>query len=195
MKTTVTFFPVTPMKNKVIVLLAAFAAFVVPSLAADKAQIESHYNSYAVAAKAVLDMTLTKKVDAAAVEKLVDTMIPHAIWMAKEYAKARPEGTKFIALYIDNLENIRKLSFKEIESEWHDMGIFSKPGHDVGFDVKAEENEHFTDPAHAMIQPFMVLKAAQAYAADHKDADLKSMKEEMEESLEQAGKEELVLLK
>ena len=75
------------------------------------------------------------------------------------------------------------------------MGIFSKPGHDVGFDVKAEENEHFTDPAHAMIQPFMVLKAAQAYAADHKDADLKSMKEEMEESLEQAGKEELVLLK
>lgn len=183
------------MKNKIIVLLAVLAAFAVPAVATDKAQVESHYHGYAVAAKSVIDMTLTKKVDAAAVEKLVDTMLPHAIWMAREYAKVHPEGAKFITLYIENLDNIRKLSFKEIESEWHDMGIFSKPGHEVGFDVKAEENEHFTDPAHAMIQPFMVLKAAQAYAAEHKDADLKSMKEEMEESLEQAGKEELVLLK
>jgi len=183
------------MKNKLIILIATLVALAVPAHAVDKAQVEAHYNSYAVAAKAVLDMTVTKKVDAAEVEKLVDTMLPHAIWLARAYAEVRPQGAKYINLYIENLDNIRKLSFHEIESEWHDMGIFAKPGHDVGFDVKAEENEHFTDPAHAMIQPFMVLKAAQAYAAGHKAEDLKSMKEEMEESLEQAGKEETVLLK
>jgi hypothetical protein len=185
------------MKNKLIVLLSALTALVVavPARAGDKSQIESHYNSYYTAAKAVIDMAITKQVDAAKVEHLVNSMIPHAIWMAQEYAKARPKGDKFIKHYIENLDGIRQLTFKEIESEWHDMGIFAKPGHEVGLDVKAEENEHFTDPAHAIIQPIMVLKAAQAYAAGRKDEDLKAMKEEMEESLEQAGKAEAVLLK
>ncbi len=52
--------------------------------------------------------------------------------------------------------------------------------------MKNEDNEHFTDPIHAIVHPLLVLKAAQSYDKDKKESYLKDMKEEMSEGIEQS---------
>ena len=182
------------MKTK-LVLLTVLAALIAPLRAADKAQIEARYQSYYAAGKAVVDMALSKKIDAAEVAKRVDIMVADAIWFAGEYAKAHPKGAKLLQTVTSQVGTMRQLSFEELESEWHDLGYFTKAGHDTGLDLKAEENEHFTDPIHTLVHPLLVLKAAQAYATSKAEKDLKSLKEEMDEGLEQAEKQKTVLLK
>ena len=174
--------------------LSAVLGLALQSHAADAAAINSHYTSYHTAGKAVVEMGINKKVDAADVGKKVDTMVADAVWFAGEYAKAFPKGEKLIKVITDNVDAMKKLSFKELEHEWHDMHHFDK-SNDTGVDVKAEENEHFTDPIHSIVHPLLVLKAAQAYAATKGEDDLKSIKEEMEEGLEQMEKMKTALLK
>lgn len=182
------------MKSKLLVL-AALAVLVAPLRAADKAQVEAHYQSYYTAGKAVVEMAILRKVDAAEVAKRVDIMVADALWLAGEYAKIHPKGAKLLQTVTSNVDAMRQLSFDNLEHEWHDLGYFAKPGNDVGLDLKAEENEHFTDPIHTLVHPLLVLKAAQAYATSKSEKDLKSLKEEMEEGLEQAEKQKAVLQK
>jgi len=132
-------------------------------------------------------MVITKKVDLAVVTANVDILLKDSTALAEAYSKAYPAGDKLIKAVIANIPEMKKLSYKEILTEWHDLGYFAKPGNEVGLDLKNEDNEHFTDPVHAIVHPLLVLKAAQTYAADKKDSDLKDMKEEMEEGLEQAA--------
>lgn len=184
------------MKTKhVLLLLATVALLTAPLRSADKTQVEARYQSYYTAGKAVVDMAISKKIDAAEVEKRVNIMVADALWFAAEYAKAHPKGAKLLHLLTSNADAMRKLSFQDLESEWHDLGYFTKPGHDTGLDLKAEENEHFTDPIHTLVHPLLVLKAAQAYTTTKAETDLKAMKEEMEEGLEQAEKQKTALLK
>jgi hypothetical protein len=167
--------------------LMAFATF--QTQAADKAAVDTHVNSYLAAGKAIVEMSITKKVDAAEVEKKVQTLVADAVWLATEYGKAHPKGEKLLKIVTDNVDAMKKLSFKDLEHEWHDLNHFTKSGsNDLGIDVKAEDNEHFTDPIHAIVHPILVLKAAQAYASSKSDEELKAIKEEMEEGLEQVEK-------
>jgi hypothetical protein len=185
------------MKTKLILLVTSLSALVctVKASAPDKAQVEAHYKSYHAAGKAVVEMAITQKVDPAEVAKKVDIMIADALWLAGQYAKAHPKGAKLIGTYIENIATLRTLSYHDLETEWHDLGYFAKPGREAGLDIKAEENEHFTDPLHTLVHPLMVLRAAQSYAAGKKPDDLKAMKTEMEEGLEQAEKQKTTLLK
>jgi hypothetical protein len=176
------------MKTSLLPYLVLAVALVAPASASDKAQIESRCHNYHAAGKAVVAMTISKQVDAAVVEKQVNLMLTEAVWLAQEYAKTHPAGARLLKTVTDHVEAMRKLSFDELEHEWHDLGYFSKPGQEAGLDLSAEENEHFTDPIHTIVHPLLVLKAAQAYAKDKKDEDLKAMKAEMEEGLEQAEK-------
>lgn len=157
-------------------------------LATDKSELEARCAHYHQNGKAIVEMALLKKVNAADVEKRVGELVTDAVWMGNEYAKTFPAGAKIIKAVIDNVENIKKLPYEEIEKEWHDLGHFSKPGNDPGIDMKNEDNEHFTDPLHAIIHPLMVLKAAQNYAKSKDEKELKQIKEEMEEGMEQEGK-------
>lgn len=170
--------------------IAALTVFAI-----DRQALESHYLSYHTAGKAVVEMALTKKVDVNQVEQQVRTMVADAVWVAGEYGKAFPKGAKLLQVILDNVENMKKLSFKELEHEWHDLHHFEKSDKDVGLDVKAEENEHFTDPIHSIVHPLLVLKAAQSYAKSPSEGDLKAIKEEMEEGLEQMEKQKNTLLK
>ncbi len=167
--------------------LMAVATFQAQS--ADKAAVDTHVNSYLAAGKAIVEMSITKKLDAAEVDKKVQTLVADAVWLATEYGKAHPKGEKLLKSVVDNVDAMKKLSFKDLEHEWHDLNHFTKSGsNDLGIDVKAEDNEHFTDPIHAIVHPLLVLKAAQAYATSKGDDDLKAVKEEMEEGLEQVEK-------
>jgi hypothetical protein len=178
-------------------LLAAFFTLALTTLApaTDKETIQSHLLRYNKSGKAVVDMILSKNVAEPEVEKQVNTLVEEAQWFIAEYALAYPKGTQLLKTVTDNIAAMRKLSFDELEKEWHDLGYFEKHPDKAGLDLKEEENEHFTDPIHALVHPLLVLKAAQAYAANKKDEDLKSMKEEMEEGLEQVEKLAAVLLK
>lgn len=162
--------------------------------AADSAAVTSHYTSYHTAGKTVVEMVINKKVDATEVAKQVDIMTADAIWLSNEYAVANPKGAKLLKIVTDNVETMKKLSFKDLEHNWHDLHYFDAVT-DLGLDLKAEENEHFTDPIHTLVHPLLVLKAAQNYATTKSEADIKSMKEEMEEGLEQAEKMASVLNK
>ena len=145
-------------------ILCAVLGLAFNSRAADTAAINSHYTSYHAAGKAVVDAAIAKKIDAADVAKKVDVMVADAVWFAGEYAKAFPKGEKLLKVILDNVDAMKKLSFKELEHEWHDLHHFDKDN-STGVDVKAEENEHFTDPIHSIVHPLLVLKAAQGYAA------------------------------
>lgn len=184
------------MKIKCLALFAIVSLSILPCLrAADRAQVEARYLSYHTAGKAVVEMAISRRVDPAEVEKKVDTMVADAVWLATEYAKAFPKGAVLLQTVTAHVGDMRKLTFQELEGEWHDLGYFGKPGHDAGIDLKAEANEHFTDPIHSIVHPLLVLKAAQSFAAGKKEEDLKAMKAEMEEGLEQAEKQKNTLLK
>jgi hypothetical protein len=162
---------------------------------ADKAAVEAHYLAYHTAGKALVEAAINKKVDPAEVGKKVDILVTEGTWFVNEYAKAYPKGEKLLKVIVANLDTMKKLSFKELEHEWHDLHHFDKADKDTGIDLAAEENEHFTDPIHTVVHPLLVLKAAQDYAATKNEEALKSMKEEMEEGLEQVEKQKAALLK
>lgn len=184
------------MKKASAILTACLVATSFNLTAADNSEVDARYKSYHEAGKAVVEMALTKKVDAAEVEKRVETMLAAATWIATEYGKAHPKGAKLMKEVTDNVGAMKKLSFKDLEHEWHDLNHFTKSGgNDLGIDVKAEDNEHFTDPIHTIVHPLLVLKAAQAYASSKDEGDLKAIKEEMEEGLEQVEKCRTVLTK
>jgi hypothetical protein len=183
------------MKHSIPLTLCAVLGLALNVHSADKATLEAHAASYHRAGKSVVEMALTKKVDAAEVEKKVQTMVADALWFVGEYSKAFPKGEKLLKVITDNADAMKKLSFKDLEHEWHDLGHFEKADKDIGLDLKAEENEHFTDPIHSLVHPLLVLKAAQDYASSKSDAALKSIKEEMEEGLEQMEKQKAALLK
>lgn len=177
-------------KNRFLGAVLTAATLLTTTIITRAAEEAPQYTAYRKAAKAIVESAINKKVDVAEVEKNVKQCVVAATWAALEYAKAFPTGAKLLKAVVDNVPVIEKLEFKEIESEWHDLKHFKKPGNDPGVDVSAEENEHFTDPIHAIVHPFLVLKAAQAYAKDKKDEDLKAVKDEMEEGLEQMEKME-----
>jgi len=177
------------------IALLFIAALVVAAPAADVAEAQRQYHA---AGRAVVDMANTQKVDAAQVEARVLEMTRHSVVLAQAYAIKFPAGKKAIDMTIaqaavlgpdgsvTGLGPMQALSFAEIEEQWHDLGHFKT--HPVGIDLSDEANEHFTDPLHTMIHPIMTLVAARAYAKDAKADDLKAMKAEMEEGIEQAEK-------
>lgn len=144
--------------------------------------------AYHKAGKAVTEMVIAKQIDMPALSAQIDTLVKEAVVMAEAYAKAYPAGKKLLDKVVASVPAMRALSFDELQTDWHDLGVFGKPGYEIGIDLKDEDNEHFTDPIHAIVHPMLVLKAAQAYSVDKKEDNLKAMKEEMEEGLEQAEK-------
>ncbi len=155
--------------------------------AADPA-LSAHGATYHKEAKAVTDMVISKNVDLALLTPKIDVLLSEAVALAGAYAKAHPAGEKLLKTVIAQVPAMRKLTFDELQTDWHDLGYFAKPGNEPGLDLKDEDNEHFTDPIHAIVHPLLVLKAAQAYATDKKEEHLQVMKEEMQEGLEQADK-------
>jgi len=183
------------MKSSLSLTLSFVLALALHVHAADKAALEAHAISYHKAGKSVVEMALIKKIDTAEVERKVQTMVDDVLWFLVEYGKAFPKGEKLLKVIARNAEAMRKLSFKELEQEWHDLGHFEKADQDIGLDLKAEENEHFTDPIHSLVHPLLVLKAAQDYASSKSEDALKNIKEEMQEGLEQMEKQKAALLK
>ena len=169
----------------ILVLLVALMPLVLRS--ADTALVASGL-AYHKAGKAVTEMVIAKQVDLPAVTAQIDILVKESVVMAEAYAKAYPKGRKLLDKVIASVPAMRAMSFDELQTDWHDLGVFAKPGYETGIDLKDEDNEHFTDPIHAIVHPMLVLKAAQAYATDKKEDNLKAMKEEMEEGLEQAEK-------
>jgi hypothetical protein len=88
---------------------------------------------------------------------------------------------------------MKDMTFEVIEKQWHDLGYFKE--HKPTIDLANEDNEHFTDPLHAMIHPMMVLRAAITYQTSKSEDDLKAMKEEMDEGLEQVIKTAKIISK
>lgn len=173
--------------------------------AADGADLKAAQLAYHQAGKAVIEMTQAKKVDAAQVEVKVVEMQRGAVVLARAYAAKFPAGTKLIDTVITQVATLdgkgsvtglgpmKELSFQEIEDQWHDGAYFKS--HDLGVNFEEEANEHFTDPIHTMVHPMMVLRAAMAYQKGQDAKELKAMKDEMDEGMEQAEKMLAVLLK
>jgi hypothetical protein len=154
--------------------------------------------AYTKAGREVVDLVNAKNIDAARITALVLAMEQQAVPMAQAYAKKFPAGKGVIDTVIaqiavvDAAGNVtalgpmKDMGFEVIEKQWHDLGYFKE--HKPAVDLDNEDNEHFTDPLHTMIHPMMVLRAAIDYQTSKSDKDLKAMKEEMDEGLEQSVK-------
>lgn len=162
------------------------------------ASLADHQAAYVKAGRAVVDLVNAKTIDAAKITALVLTMEQQAVPLAHAYAKKFPAGKGLIDTVIAQVAAVdgngavtgfgpmKDMTFEVIEKQWHDLGHFktNKPS----VDLDDEDNEHFSDPLHTMIHPIMVLRAALDYQTSKSDEDLKAMKEEMEEGLEQVEK-------
>jgi hypothetical protein len=169
------------------------------------ASLNDQVAAYGKAARAVIDMVNTKKVDAAKVSELVLVMQQQAVPMAQAYAVKFPAGKGLIDTVIAQVATLdasgavtglgpmKDQDFVTIEKQWHDLEYFkvNKPS----VDLSNEDNEHFTDPLHAMIHAMMVRRAAVDYQTSKSDDDLKAMKEEMDEGIEQSVKTAKALAK
>lgn len=182
------------MKTIALLTAAALLAIVSPSHAAD-ADANVHVAAYHKAGKSLVEMSLTKKVNVDEATKLVDLLLKEGTWLSGAYAKAYPGGEKLLKLVTDNIEAMKKLTFEELEHQWHDLHYFDDKKDAIGIDLSAEDNEHLTDPIHVIVHPLLVLKAAQSYAKAPADESLKQMKEEMEEGIEQIEKAVAALAK
>ena len=154
--------------------------------------------AYTKAGREVVDLVNTRNVDATKIAALVLAMEQQAVPLAQAYAKRFPAGKDVIDTVIAQIAVVdgagkvtalgpmKDMSFEVIEKQWHDLGYFKQ--HKPAIDLDNEDNEHFTDPLDTMIHPMMVLRAAIDYQASKSDKDLKAMKEEMDEGLEQSVK-------
>ena len=118
--------------------------------------------------------------------------------MAQAYAAKFPAGKDLIDTVIAQIATLdasgavtgfgpmKDFDYDVIEKQWHDLGYFKE--HKPTVDLNNEDNEHFTDPLHTMIHPMMVRRSAITFQTSKSDADLKAMKEEMDEGIEQSVK-------
>jgi hypothetical protein len=162
------------------------------------ASVAEQEAAYAKGAKALIDMANAKIVDVEKAKSLVLMMEQQAVPMAQAYVVKFPAGKGVIDTVIAQIATLdasgtmtafgpmKDMTFEVIEKTWHDLGYFKE--HKPTIDLTDESNEHFTDPLHTMIHPMMVLRAAITYQTSKSDADLKAMKEEMDEGLEQSVK-------
>ncbi len=164
------------------IALLLFAA--APCMAEDYAKMVADYKT---AGNAIVDMVNTNTVDQVKVDALVLDITKISVKTAQAYIVKYPAGKALLEEVINNaavlsggevtaLGPMRQETFQQISDRWHDLG-FAK-AKDFGVDVAQEDNEHFTDPLHAMIHPLMVAVAAQ-------EKNYAAMKAEMDEGLEQ----------
>ncbi len=176
------------MKTLIALSCAALLGATLNLKAADTAELKAHEATYHAAGKALVDMALAKKVNATDAAKHADVLVKDAVWLCGVYAKAFPQGEKLLKTITDHLEDMKKLSFKDLEHQWHDLHFFDGKKDAIALDMTDEANEHFTDPIHSLVHPLMVLSAANSFAKDGNAEALTQMKEEMEEGLEQYEK-------
>ncbi len=186
-------------------LLCLSACIVSTVHGADATALKAAQQAYHKAGSVVVEMTQAKKVDLAQVEAQVLVTVQSAVVLSRAYASKFPAGTKLIDTVIGKvavtdtkgtvtaLGPMKDLEFQEIEDQWHDGAYFKS--HDLGVNFEDEANEHFTDPVHTMVHPLMVLRAAMVFQKSQDAKDLKAMKDEMDEGMEQAEKMLDVLLK
>src|SRR4030095_2538413 len=115
-----------------VAVLGFFLAVPQPVRALDKAELNTRFQSYFKNGKAVVDMALSKKVDVAQVEKSVEQMLAEASWMAKEYAQIHRKGEKLLNVVVNNVGSMKKLSFHDLEHDWHDLHHFETADKDIG---------------------------------------------------------------
>jgi hypothetical protein len=180
---------------KTLITLTCTALLAVATIHAAEADSAAHVAAYHKAGKALVEMSLTKKVNVEEATKLVDVLLKEGVWLSGVYAKAYPNGEKLLKIVTENVETMKKLSFDELEHQWHDLHYFDGKKDAIGVDLGEEDNEHLTDPIHVIVHPLLVLKAAQNYAKSPGDEPLKQMKEEMEEGIEQIEKAVAALAK
>lgn len=149
--------------------------------------LEQVRDDYLKNGQEIVDMVNADSIDLAKVKAHVIQLTRDSVVLAQAYIVKHPEGAVLLQEAINSaaiLEGSRFIrlgpmseqSFTHLENHWHDLGYVT--GKDFGIDMDDEDNEHFTDPLHVMIHPFMVLQAA-------KDGDKDAMKAEMEEGMEQ----------
>jgi hypothetical protein len=158
------------------------------AFAVDKGALESNVSEYGKIGKEILEMVVSKNVEPTAVAAKVAVMMTKATAIASAYSEAYPEGKELLDTVVQNAPEMKKLSFHQLEKEWHDLEYFAKPGNGLSLDLKNEDNEHFTDAVHMIVHLYLTLSAAEAYSASKADADLQTMKEEMTEGMEQVVK-------
>jgi hypothetical protein len=165
------------------------------AFAADPAEIAAHAKSYTDAGENVLAMVNSKKVDAEAVTKKTDAMVADGIWIAEEYLKLKPEAAKWFRAVFDNISAIKKMPYEEIEKNWHDGHHFDGKEKEIGINHQDEKNEHFRDPLDSVTHALLVQRAAKDFSTKPDEENLKRMKSDTAEGLEQFKKAVAVVSK
>lgn len=184
-------------KYKKFLLTAVTIGTVFISSGAFADKYDDAVKSYTKAGQRIIDMVNSGNVDVAAVEKEVIVTLQAGVDLAKAYAIKHPEGKavldKTIATAavvsadgkVTGIGPMGNMPFSEIESEWHDVGYFTK--NNMGVDLSSEDNEHYTDPMHVIIHSVMTYVAAKDFKNGGGDESLKAMKAEMQEGIEQVS--------
>jgi hypothetical protein len=134
----------------------------------------------------IMEMIQSKNVEASKLDSYVSEIVKNGISLAKAYAAKYPESKKSVDVMIAHVDAIKKLEYKKAQKLWHDFDAPELAPDKVGLDLKKEENESVSDPLHTIVHPLLVYLSGQQYLKSKSMDDLKSMKGEMAEGIEQA---------
>lgn len=134
----------------------------------------------------MMEMIQSKNVDPAKLDSYVSEIIKSGVSLAKAYAAKFPESKKPVDVMISHIDAIKKLEYKKAQKLWHDFDAAELAADKVGVDLKKEENESISDPMHTIVHPILVYLSGHQYLKTKSIDDLKSMKGEMAEGIEQA---------
>lgn len=100
---------------------------------------------------------------------------------AKETAVKEPSGARLLGFLVDNVENIRKNSLEDIETNWHHGGEYTKAG--INFDNFAQTS-HVMSANDSVLHPITAILALNEYQKTQDPTYLEQAQSELEEVME-----------
>lgn len=174
------------MKIKSIILTAAVAALTTARAFAFDAEAQSA--TFAKLANGIIAQTVAGKIDANAVRADVATMEKIATEFAEAYKAKYPTGAKLADFMLASRDSLTGMTLEAIDAGFESEAINKSHGKDIGFDLTAEENEHFGNMVDLFVHPATAAICASLWEKDHNADRLKRMQSELQEVIEHCRK-------
>lgn len=174
------------MKIKSFLLTAATAALVTVRAYAFDAEAQSA--EFTKLANGIIAQTVAGKIDAGAVRADVATMEKIAADFAEAYKAKFPTGAKLADFMLASKNSLTGMSLEAIDASFESEAINKAHGKEIGFDLTAEENEHFGNMVDLFVHPATAAICAGLWEKDHSAERLKRMQSELQEVIEHCRK-------
>jgi hypothetical protein len=167
-------------------LIAATAALAASRVFAF--DIDAQSATFTKLANGIIAQTVAGKIDVAAVQADTATMEKIAAEFAEAYKAKFPSGAKLADFMLASKDSLTGMTLEAIDAGFESDAINKAHGKEIGFDLTAEENEHFGNMVDLFVHPATAAICAGLWEKDHSAERLKRMQSELQEVIEHCRK-------